>query len=50
MGCGGGYSLQPTALGVLINDVPKFSSSLLQLSADDEIGFRFVFLVLCCIP
>jgi len=37
--------LQPSAppLGAVISDVRKFSSSLLQLSADCEIGFRFVF-------
>lgn len=35
--------LQLTPLCAVISDVRKFPSFLLQLSADCEIGFRFVF-------
>ena len=44
LGWGEGCNLQPTPLGVVISGVRKFSSSLLQLSADGEIGLHFVFL------
>jgi hypothetical protein len=39
----GDCSFQLTPLAAVISDVRKFSISLLQLSADCEIGFRFVF-------
>jgi len=38
----GAAAFSSPPMGAVISDVRKFSSALLQLSADCEIGFRFL--------